>query len=426
MRSSIASLPITKVLALFILYVLRTSVCLYILLDQVLAALHADRLEEGSKLSYGSAAQHWHCFVATRSTLVGDTFMDSCTEEDKSTFACLFAEYCFQQSIHMDSSFSALRHLFIVNQKSIDFMTNNPHVTSARMSVRKRILNIQKGHSRQLESGFRLGVPKQAPSTYEMMADIRSACFRIDLQPTLKERQIYLGVATQYCFGLRASNICWKGRGNAKGKHALLSQDVMLETGNGIFVPRQDVRSAGYHFSDYMAVHLLPLTCKTGKWGNEILSIYDRSPEEEQLRNDLICWCLDSVAGPSDMFFSYSYVDVKKKLVNTKLTERDITVAMKGTAVRLGLEPTWFSTHCNRIGAATDMCAVVGREEALKILGWKSDAGLVYMRNGSRENSMSLIREGKNSSNLDIRRMMAFNHSVPEAGSYPAQSDRVS
>jgi len=376
----------------------------------VLTSLHTDRLEVSSQLLYGSAAQHWYSFVAARPTLAGDVFMDACTEEEKSTFACLFADYCFQYSFHMDSSFAAMRHLFIVNQKSVDFMTDNAHVTSARVSVRKRIVSMQREKSRQDGIGYRLGVPKQAPATYDMIKDVRNWCFGNVTEPSLKARQIYLGVATQYCFGLRASNVCWKGRGDSKGKHALLSQDVVLETQDYKFVLRHEVRSAEYLHTKFVAVHLLPLTCKTGKWGNEILSVYDRSPEEELLRDDLIAWCVDTVAGADDLFFSHSYLNSTRRLVNSKLTERDIRSAMKGTAERLGLEPTWFATHCNRIGAATDMCAVVGREEALKMLGWKSDAGLVYMRNGSRENSMSLVREGKNSSNLDVRRMMAFNH----------------
>lgn len=366
-------------------------------------------------MSYACAAQHWYRFVASRPTLVNDVFMDECSDEVKATFACLFADYCFQNSIHMDSSFSAMRHLFLTHRKSIDFMTNNPVVTSARVSVRKRILNLKKNESRLMHSGFRLGVPKQAPTTYDMINDIRTLCFRGDVVPSLKDRQIYLGVATQYCFGMRASNICWKGRGTEKGKHALQSQDVILETSDYHFVFRYDVPTAGFSRPDYVAVHLLPLTCKTGKWGNEILSLYDRSSEERLLRDDLISWCMDTVADPGELFFSYSYVNVRKALVNTKLTEKDITSAMKGTAVRLGLEPNWFASHCNRIGAATDMCAVFGREEALKILGWKSDAGLRYMRNGDRENSMSVLREGKNTSHLDVRRMMAF-HRTPQRG----------
>ena len=387
--------------------------CLMFIVDDALALLHADRLETGSRLTYERAAQHWYQFVATRPTLLGDEFMDACTDEEKSTFVCLYADFCFQQSFHMDSCFSALRHLFIVHKKSICFMTDNPHVTSARMAVRKRILNLQKGKSRQTETTYRLGVPKQAPTIYEMVKDIRSWIVEKGNVPTLKERQVYLGVATQYCFGMRASNICWKGRGEDKGKHALRSLDVVLETKDYNFVFRHEVRVAGYLPTEYVAVHLLPLTCKTGKWGNEVLSLYDRSPEEELLRDDLIMWCLDTTAGPNDLFFSYSYVNERKLLVNTKLTERDISGAMKGTAVRLGLDPSWFATHCNRIGAATDMCAVLGRDEALKILGWKSSVGLRYMRNGDRENSMSLLREGKNTSPLDVMRMMAFNQPTP-------------
>jgi len=212
---------------------------------------------------------------------------------------------------------------------------------------------------------------------------------------------------------MRASNICWKGKGGDKGKHALLSQDVVLETRDYQFVFRHDAPTAGYSQHDYVAVHLLPLTCKTGKWGNEILSLYDRSCEEKLLRDDLISWCLDTVADPGDLFFSYSYTNERRVTVNTKLIEKNISSTMKGTAVRLGLQANWFASHCNRIGAATDMCAVFGREEALKILGWKSNAGLRYMRNGDRENSMSLLREGKNTTNLDVRRMMAFKHTPP-------------
>ena len=52
-----------------------------------------------------------------------------------------------------------------------------------------------------------------------------------------------------------------------------------------------------------------------------------------------------------DLFFSYSFLNNKGYLINNKLTERDIGSAMKGTAERLGLQPSWFATHCNRIGA---------------------------------------------------------------------------
>jgi len=163
--------------------------------------------------------------------------------------------------------------------------------------------------------------------------------------------------------------MCWKGWGDSKGKNVLLSQDVDLETQDYKFVLRHEVGSAENLHTEFVAVHLLPLICKTGKWGNEILSVYDRSLDEELLRDDLIAWCVDTVAGADDLFFSDSYLNSKWRLVNTKLTERDIRRAMKGTAERLGLEPTWFATHCNRIGADTDMCAAVGREEALKMLG---------------------------------------------------------
>jgi len=141
----------------------------------VLTSLHTDRLEVSSRLLYGSAAQHWYSFVAARPTLAGDVFMDAFTEEEKSTFAFLSADYCFQCYFHMESSFAAMRHLFNVNQNnSVDFMTDNAHVTYARVSVWKRIVSMQREKSRQDGIGYWLGVPKQAPATYDMIKDVRN------------------------------------------------------------------------------------------------------------------------------------------------------------------------------------------------------------------------------------------------------------
>jgi len=47
-------------------------------------------------------------------------------------------------------------------------------------------------------------------------------------------------------------------------------------------------------------------------------------------------------------------------------------------------------------------------------LGWKSSVGLRYMRNGDRENSMSLLRKEKNMSQVDVMRKMAFTPHSPE------------
>ena len=63
-----------------------------------------------------------------------------------------------------------------MNGKSVYFMTDNPHITSARISVRKRIVVSQKEKSRDESVSFRLGVPKQAPTTYEIIRDLRDTC----------------------------------------------------------------------------------------------------------------------------------------------------------------------------------------------------------------------------------------------------------
>ena len=238
-----------------------------------------------------------------------------------------------------------------------------------------------------------------------MIKELRNWCFAAGSEVNLTNCQTYLGAAVQYCFGLRASNICWKG---PSSKHFLKSNDVVLETTDNRFFFRHEVSTSGCVAEDFVAVHLLPETCKTGKWGNGILSIHSKTPEEGLLLKDLICWSMVSVANHDELFFSHSYTDKHGRYQNKKLVNKEVSSAMKSTASRLGLDPEWFTTHCNRIGAATDMSAVFGKEEALKILGWTSDAGLTYTRIGSRENSMSILKENKNLTVPEILRMKAF------------------
>jgi hypothetical protein len=131
------------------------------------------------------------------------------------------------------------------------------------------------------------------------------------------------------------------------------------------------------------------------------------------------------MANHNELFFSHSYTDSKGLYQNKKLINREASTAMKQTASRLGLDPDWYTTHCNRIGAATDLSAVLGKEEALKVLGWTSDAGLSYARIGSRENSFSILREQKNLTIPEILRMKAFSRASspnPNLSSAPVRS----
>lgn len=362
---------------------------------------------------YTSSLKHWVEFVDHRETIVGNYLLDGCDTETKAKFACVFATFCFERHYSLDSSFSAMRNHFISNFRSVDFLENNVFVQSARKAIRKKILNIKKEQSRDISSPFRLGVPRQAPTTYDMIRDLRSWCFVPNQEINLTNCQTYLGAAVQYCFGLRASNICWKG---PRTRHFLKSNDVVLETLDHRFYFRHEVSSSNCVAEDFIAVHLLPETCKTGKWGNEILSLHSRTLEEELLRKDLTWWSMISVANHDELFFSHSYKDSSNRYQNKKLIDREISSAMKVTASRLGLEPDWYTTHCNRIGAATDMSAVLGKDEALKLLGWTSNAGLSYARIGSRENSLSILREHKNLTVSEILRMKAFSRvSLPNS-----------
>ena len=136
----------------------------------------------------------------------------------------LFASYCFDKQLSMDNSYSALRDYFISHLRSVDFIDDNVVVKSVCKAIRRKLLNLKKEQLCSIESSFRNGLPKQAPTTYDMLRDLRDWCFITGQEVKLSNCQIYLGAAVQYCSGLRASNVCWKGQ---KSNHYLKSNDVV-------------------------------------------------------------------------------------------------------------------------------------------------------------------------------------------------------
>lgn len=239
-------------------------ICLFIHSAITLSTLHASRLEVSTKSMYNSSLKHWLEFVDQRETINGNYLLDGCDTETKTKFACVFAAYCFEMHFSLDSSFSALRDHFISNFRSVEFLDNNVFVQSARKAIRKKLLNLKKEQSRDITSPFRLGVPRQAPTTHDMILDLRNWCFVPDKEINFSNCQTYLGAAVQYCFGLRASNICWKG---PRTKHYLKSNDVVLETFDHRFFFRHEVSSSNCVAEDFIAVHLLPETCKNRQVG---------------------------------------------------------------------------------------------------------------------------------------------------------------
>jgi len=154
--------------------------------DSALAALHAMRVESSTRAMFNSLFKHWSEFVDQRETIAEDYLMEGCAKDVKTQFSCIVAVYCCEKHYSVISSFSALRDT-------------------------EKLLNLKKDLSRNIYSSFFLGVHKQAPITYEIIRDLRNWYFIPDQAVNLTNCQIYLGAADQYCFGLRASKICWKG-----------------------------------------------------------------------------------------------------------------------------------------------------------------------------------------------------------------------
>jgi len=78
-----------------------------------------------------------------------------------------------------------------------------------------------------------------------------------------------------------------------------------------------------------------------------------------------------------------------------------VNAALKEAAVTFGLPASMFSSHCNRIGCASDLAAYGVQDGDLKkFIGWKSDASMLYQRGSEKD--PSALRAGSTGGTLTI------------------------
>jgi hypothetical protein len=107
-------------------------------------------------------------------------------------------------------------------------------------------------------------------------------------------------------------------------------------------------------------------------------------------------WCKESGVQSGDIFFSRYKNDKRKQMI-----PKMVNMCLKDAARNFGLPPAMFSTHCNRIGCATDLVSDGLQDGDLrKFVGWNSDSSLLYQHGSSKD--PSALRSSSSGSGLSL------------------------
>jgi hypothetical protein len=273
-------------------------------------------------------------------------------------------------------------------------MNDSAAIKSAKNSVRRAVIQDKSTKKRKT----------QAPFTYEMVSYLRSILWENSVE--LKDNAAYLAVACMYCFALRISNI--------STKYALMVDDCIFETDDNKHYQSFELVTSGYSVENFSRIIIWARDSKSGPYEGEKLTIMKRSDEEATFLTDMVTFAMKANHVASDQFFSIRYsvsrCNGMKKPYHWGVSSSDVASVTKLAADHFNLPPDWYSTHCMRIGAATDARQVVSAEEVKKIFHWRSDAAFGYMRNSSEvaSNSLALLAKGENLDVNDVRRIMVF------------------
>ena len=206
---------------------------------------------------------------------------------------------------------------------------------------------------------------------------------------------VYLASVTMYNFGIRFCNAGYDSK--VKGKHALRRRDVVFEdvsdrrfnipqyheflVSEGVWADREAVRAR------IKCLVIFFHSSKVRKKIGRVEVLGRRSIHEEQFLEDLAMWILfDSGLGCSSrgeslhttfdadaLVFTRCHCKVYKTKGPTwlfaRLLRSEVSDGAKLAAVQLGLDPVYFSSHCFKIAAITDMATEGESIEVVRRLG---------------------------------------------------------
>ena len=339
--------------------------------------------------------------------LSADPFLEDprCDINFKTRIFCLFVDYLRLNHFSINTTCSAIRHLFKSQLKDYSFLTHNATITSAKTAAMLELKT--EDPNRPLHH--------QAPISFDMITYLRNSM--MGNQNDMVKEMTFIAISLMYCFCLRVSN--------AAGKHHILAEDAIFETEGNLHYESQEIQATQIPFSSYTKCIIKVRSSKQGAYTGEKLTLLRRSGEESQLLTDLLNFSSRSNLHRGDPLFSYRYSILRADKVTIRtyhkcLTARLVSIATKSAAVHFNLPITWFATHCCRVGGATDSNQVLPAHEVRNLYNWKSDAALRYLRDDSKAapNALALLSHGANLDIHDVRRAMIHVSTTNEAAQF--------
>lgn len=333
-----------------------------------------------------------------------DIFLeDPCYDHNfKTRIFCLFIDHIRLSHSSINTTCSAIRHLFKSQFKDYSFLTDNATISSAKTSAISELK--AEDPSKPLKH--------QAPISFDMITFLRNSM--MNNETDMVSQMTFIAISLMYCFCLRVSN--------ASGKHSILVEDAIFETNGSLHFESQEVKAANNPIDSYTKCIIKVRSSKQGAYTGEKLTILRRSKEESSLLNDLLDFCWRSALYRGDPLFSYRYSILRADNITIRtyhkcLTTKLVSTATKTAASHFNLPLNWFATHCCRVGGATDSNQVLPAHEVRNLYHWKSDAALRYLRDDTKAapNALALLSHGVNLDIHDVRRAMVHVCTTNEA-----------
>ena len=324
-------------------------------------------VQDSTKMTYNVGVRKWFSFCDQVNC---DPFLRSSSRENKFKFCeemiVAFMSYSYfdlkLKPTTISNYLSAIRHMFKISGEDVTFLIS-PYVMSARtgMSILFRSKNL-------------IADDRTLPITVDY---ILFAIQFHNRKNSPQHRVIMVAMVLAFSCLLRSCEYV--------GKYSLRGRDVMFEfqVGDSELVEvlsATDLKLEDCNLSRLRGVIINNSAAKNDTAGEGYRFHYVRQQSSPNVAFDLVAimfqWAVDAKLKSSDPFLSYRQ---QWKLSYTLFQE-----AIKSIAVKMGLDPTRYSTHGFRIGGASLLAAAGLPDYVIQSIGrWKSLAFLSYIRAAS-------------------------------------------
>ena len=315
-------------------------------------------VKRSTEARYTRSGELWDEYL--RDHECSERYLGGMTRELQRAVVVLFVTWLKERGVAVANTMAGLFHWFRSELQDTTIF-NDPAVEAARRSV------AVKGRTLSLEQEKRY----RYPISFDMVSWLREQTW---LEEDLDEMMTSLGITYAFNHLKRASEYAYSTE--TKYEHTLMNEDVRFEFRGAKEkkAPWELVPSDGRR--ELVNITAIDRSSKSNSKGRGRLeNISSRSEEEGQFMKDMLWFALMKNSNQrGEMFFSRTQKGRRKKL-----TRKMVSTALKRVAREFDLPEEHFSSHCCRIGGATELIHQgEGDEVQRRIGGWTSKASLIY------------------------------------------------